>query len=307
MAGNAPSTGTGLPDVRGSYRFGADLSRTTWFRVGGRADVLFRPADEDDLAAFMAARPLSLPVTVIGVGSNILVRDCGIEGVTIRLGRGFADIHAEGSSIRAGAAALDGHVARQAAAEGIAGLEFLIGVPGTIGGAIAMNAGAYGRELSDVLVGARAVAPDGTVRELSPADLGHGYRHCALADGWIFTACVLRGTPGDPEAVRTRMLEIQEQRSSTQPVRERTGGSTFQNPPQARAWELIERAGCRGLRVGAAMVSERHCNFLVNTGEASATDLEILAEEVRRRVEATEGVRLEWEIRRLGRSPGAVS
>ncbi len=307
MAGNAPSTVTGLPDVRGSYRSGADLSRTTWFRAGGRADVLFRPADEDDLAAFMAARPQNLPVTVIGVGSNILVRDCGIDGVTIRLGRGFADICTEGPDVHTGAAALDGHVARQAAAEGIAGLEFLSGVPGTIGGAIAMNAGAYGRELSDVLVGARAVAPDGTVRELSPADLGHGYRHCALADGWIFTACVLRGTPGDPEAIRARMQEIQERRASTQPVRERTGGSTFRNPPQARAWELIERAGCRGLRVGAAKVSERHCNFLVNTGEASATDLEMLAEEVRRRVEATEGVRLEWEIRCLGRPPGAVS
>ena len=307
MAGNASSTVIGLPDARGSYRFGADLSRTTWFRAGGRADVLFRPADEDDLAAFMAARPQTLPVTVIGVGSNILVRDRGIDGVTIRLGRGFADIRTEGSDLHAGAAALDGHVAWQAAAAGIAGLEFLIGVPGTIGGAIAMNAGSYGRELSDVLVGARAVAPDGTVHELSPADLGHGYRHCALADGWTFTACVLRGTPGDPETVRAKIHEIQERRASTQPVRERTGGSTFRNPAQARAWELIERAGCRGLRVGAAMVSERHCNFLVNTGEASATDLEMLAEEVRRRVEATEGVRLEWEIRCLGRPSGAAS
>ncbi len=292
-----------LPDVRGAYRQGADLSRTTWFGAGGRADVLFRPADEDDLVHFMATRPAGLPVTVLGVGSNVLVRDHGIAGVTIRLGRGFTGITVEGREVHAGAAALDGHVARQAAAAGLTGLEFLAGVPGTLGGAIAMNAGAYGREIADVLVCVRAVAPDGAVHELPAGDLGHGYRHCGLAGEWIFTSCVLRGEPGETAAIEARIREIQERRALTQPTRERTGGSTFRNPPppQARAWELIDRAGCRGLRCGGAMVSERHCNFLVNTGEATAADLEALAEDVRRRVWTSQGVCLEWEIRCLGR------
>ncbi len=301
-----PAVPRGLPQVRGSYRFGADLSRTTWFRAGGCADVLFRPADENDLAAFMAARPRDLAVTVIGVGSNVLVRDRGIGGVTVRLGRAFTEVAARGTQIHAGAAALDGRVARQAASAGLAGLEFLAGVPGTIGGAVAMNAGAYGRELSDVLVRVRGIDGDGRVRDLAPAELGHGYRRCALAGRWIFTSAVLRGAPADPGAVHERIREIEERRASTQPVRERTGGSTFRNPPRARAWELIDRAGCRGMRVGAAMVSQRHCNFLINTGGASAADLETLAEEVRRRVEASSGVRLEWEIRRLGRAAGGA-
>ena len=295
-----------LPDVRGTYRQCADLSRTTWFGTGGRADVLFRPADEDDLVQFMATRPTGLAVTVLGVGSNVLVRDHGIAGVTIRLGRGFTGITVEGLEVQAGAAALDGHVARQAAAAGISGLEFLAGVPGTIGGAIAMNAGAYGCEIADVLVRVRAVAPDGTVHDLPADHLGHGYRHCALAGEWIFTSCVLRGEPGTKPAIEARIREIQDRRALTQPTKERTGGSTFRNPPppQARAWELIDRAGCRGLRRGGAMVSEKHCNFLVNTGAASATDLETLAEDVRRRVWTSQGVCLEWEIRCLGRLPG---
>ncbi len=295
-----------LPDVRGAYRRGADLSRTTWFGTGGRADVLFRPADEDDLAQFMAARPAGLAVTVLGVGSNVLVRDRGIAGVTVRLGRAFTGIAVEGDEVHAGAAALDGHVARQAAAAGLAGLEFLAGVPGTLGGAIAMNAGAYGREIADVLVRVRAVAPDGTVRDLGAGELGHGYRHCERAAEWIFTSCVLRGQAGERSAIEARIRKIQERRALTQPMRERTGGSTFRNPPppQARAWELIDRAGCRGLRRGGAMVSDKHCNFLVNTGAASARDLETLAEDVRRRVWMSEGVCLQWEIRCLGRLPG---
>lgn len=303
---SVPAAHAALPDVRGTYRQGADLSRTTWFGTGGRADVLFRPADEDDLAHFMATRPAGLAVTVLGVGSNVLVRDHGIAGVTVRLGRGFTDIAVDGHEVRAGAAALDGHVARRAAAAGIAGLEFLAGVPGTLGGAIAMNAGAYGCEIADVLVGVRAVAGDGTVHDLGAGDLGHGYRHCGLAGEWIFTSCVLRGEAGEKPAIKARIREIQDRRALTQPTRERTGGSTFRNPPppQARAWELIDRAGCRGLRRGGAMVSEKHCNFLVNTGAASATDLETLAEDVRRRVWTSQGVCLEWEIRCLGRLPG---
>lgn len=303
---SAPATHAALPDVRGTYRQGADLSRTTWFGTGGRADVLFRPADEDDLVHFMATRPAGLAVTVLGVGSNVLVRDHGIAGVTVRLGRGFTDITVKGHEVHAGAAALDGHVARQAAAAGLTGLEFLAGVPGTLGGAIAMNAGAYGREIAEVLVRVRAVAPDGTAHDLDAVDLGHGYRHCGLTGEWIFTSCVLRGEPGEKPAIEARIREIQDRRALTQPTKERTGGSTFRNPPppQARAWELIDRAGCRGLRRGGAMVSEKHCNFLVNTGAASATDLESLAEDVRRRVWTSQGVCLEWEIRCLGRLPG---
>ena len=292
-----------LPEVRGGYRFDADLSKTTWFRAGGRADVLFRPADEDDLAEFMANRPPDLPVTVLGVGSNVLVRDGGLAGVTIRLGRGFAAIEVEGRDILAGAGALDVNVAKAAARAGVAGLEFLIGVPGTAGGALRMNAGAYRREFRDVLIDARAVDPRGGVHDLRPEHLGHGYRHCAVPEGWIFTACRLRGESGPPADVMARMGEIQAIREESQPVRERTGGSTFKNPPGMNAWETIDRAGCRGLRRGDAMVSERHCNFLVNTGRASATELEELGEEVRRRVFETQGVRLEWEIRRLGRRP----
>ncbi len=295
----------GLPDIRGSYRFDADLAKTTWFRAGGRADVLFRPADEADLAHFMANRPLDLPVTVLGVGSNTLVRDGGLPGVTIRLGRGFTSVTVDGVTVTAGAGALDLHVARTAAQNGVAGLEFLVGVPGTIGGAVRMNAGAYGHELRDVLVSARAVDPRGGVHVLEPEHLGHSYRHSTVPEGWVFTACTMTGQAGDPAEIMQRMDEIQASRSESQPIRERTGGSTFKNPPGAKAWELIDKAGCRGLRRGDAMVSEQHCNFLINTGSASATELEELGEEVRRRVFESQGVRLEWEIRRLGCRPAA--
>ena len=306
---SASATHAALPDVRGIYRRGADLSRTTWFGTGGRADVLFRPADEGDLVQFMAARPAGLAVTVLGVGSNVLVRDRGIAGVTVRLGRGFTGIAVEGNEVHAGAAVLDGQVARQAAAAGLGGLEFLAGVPGTLGGAIAMNAGAYGREIADVLVRVRAVALDGSVLDLGADELGHGYRHCERAGKWTFTSCVLRGHAGEKSRIEARIRDIQERRALTQPTTQRTGGSTFRNPPppQPRAWELIDRAGCRGLRRGGAMVSDKHCNFLVNTGGASARDLETLAEDVRRRVWQSQGVRLEWEIRCLGRLPEDAS
>ena len=294
-----------LPPVRGSYRCDADLAKTTRFGAGGRARVLFRPADEQDLAAFMAARPSGEAVTVLGAGSNVLIRDGGLPGVTVRLGRAFAGIAVAGEELAVGAAALDAHVAAAAAAAGLTGLEFLAGVPGAIGGALRMNAGAYGRELADVLIAARAVAPDGRIHDLTPDQLGHGYRHCGLPAGWVFTACRLRAGKGDAAAIARAMAGVRERRQRTQPVRARSGGSTFKNPPGAKAWQLIERAGCRGLRRGAALVSECHCNFLVNTGGATAGELEALGEEVRRRVLEREGVALEWEIHRLGR-PGSA-
>jgi len=293
-----------LPVVRGTYRSHADLAATTWFRVGGKAEMLFKPADEEDLATFMAHRPLDLPVTAIGVGSNLLVRDGGVRGVVIRLGRGFAGIEVEDDLVVAGAAALDLNVARVAAEAGLGGLEFLVGVPGTIGGAVRMNAGAYGEELKDVLVSARAVDPRGGRHELDPEHLGHAYRSSSVPEGWVFTQATLRGTPGDADVIQARMREIQAARQETQPVRSRTGGSTFKNPEGHKAWELIERAGCRGLRRGDAMVSEQHCNFLINTGNATATELEQLGEEVRRRVVDATGIQLDWEIRRVGIRPG---
>ncbi|MFQ5783296.1 MAG: UDP-N-acetylmuramate dehydrogenase [Alphaproteobacteria bacterium] len=290
-----------LPPVRGRYVENVALGRFTWFRVGGPAEVVFRPADEADLAEFLGRKPADVPVTVIGVGSNLLVRDGGIDGVVVRLGRAFAGIAVEGAGIEAGAAALDLNVARAAAAAGLAGLEFLSGVPGTVGGALRMNAGAFGGEMAEVAIGARAVDAQGGLHELSVADLGFAYRHTAAPGDWIFTAARLVGQPGEPRAIAARMAEIARTRDAAQPRRSRTGGSTFKNPPGMSAWELIERAGCRGLRRGGAMVSEKHCNFLVNAGEATAADVEALGEEVRRRVAEAAGVTLEWEIRRVGR------
>lgn len=290
-----------LPAVRGRYGQDVALGRLTWFRVGGPADVVFRPADEDDLAAFLAAKPQDVPVTVIGVASNILVRDGGIAGVVIRLGRGFARVAIDGVRVETGAAALDVNVARAACDAGVAGLEFLSGVPGTIGGALAMNAGAFGSDIAAVTTVARAVDPMGVVHELDGVELGFSYRGNALPAGWIFTAATLRGRPGKRDDITARMAEIARLREAAQPLRTRTGGSTFKNPPGANAWELIERAGCRGLRRGGAMVSEKHCNFLVNTGDATAADIEALGEEVRRRVAEVTGIALDWEIRRIGR------
>jgi len=289
-----------LPAVRGRYTENAPLGPVTWFRVGGPAEVMFRPIDVQDLAGFLAGKPADVPATVLGVGSNLLVRDGGVPGVVVRLGRGFAGIETEGDEVRVGAGALDVNVALVAGDAGIAGLEFLSGVPGTIGGALRMNAGAYGAETKDVVVGARAVDPVGRVRDLDPEDLGFGYRCCAVPRDWIFVSARLRGRLGDRAAIARRTEEIRTAREQTQPIRSRTGGSTFANPPGGKAWELIERAGCRGLTRGGAQVSEKHCNFLINTGNATAADLEALGEEVRRRVFETSGVRLEWEIQRIG-------
>ena len=279
------------------------IGHLTWFRVGGPAELLFRPADEPDLADFLAALPADIPVTVIGVGSNLLVRDGGIPGVTIRLGRGFADIAAEGDEVSAGAGALDLNVALAAAEAAIAGLEFLSGIPGTIGGGFPTNAGAYGSEFKNVLIAAAAVDRAGVIHRASAAELGFSYRHCGAPPDWIFTRAVFRGVRGDRAAIARRMSEIKAAREASQPIRARTGGSTFANPPGHQAWELIDAAGCRGLRRGGAMVSEKHTNFLINTGTATAGEIEALGEEVRRRVYDRFGIVLEWEIRRIGRMP----
>jgi UDP-N-acetylmuramate dehydrogenase len=289
-----------LPQVRGRLAENAPLGPLTWFRVGGPAEVLFRPADPEDLALFIAGTPADVPVTVIGVGSNLLVRDGGIRGVVVRLGRGFAEIRRKDDTLEAGAGALDVNVALTSQQESIAGLEFLSGIPGTIGGALRMNAGAYGREMVDVTVAAEAIDDSGRIRRLTPAELGLTYRHSGVPDSWIFTKAVLKTEPGDPEVILGRIQDIRAQREASQPVRARTGGSTFANPPGAKAWELIDRAGCRGLAIGAAQVSEKHCNFLINTGEATAADVENLGEEVRRRVKEMSGIELRWEIRIIG-------
>ena len=289
-----------LPEVRGRLSENVPLAGITWLRVGGPAEVMFRPADSDDLAAFLAVKPDDVAVTVIGVGSNLLVRDGGIPGVTIRLGRGFTTVETDGVSVHAGAAALDLNVALTCRDARIAGLEFLSGIPGTIGGALRMNAGAYGREMKDVVTEARAVAPDGTLHRLQIDELGFSYRHCGVPEDWIFVSTSMRGEHGINTEIAQRMSRIGSARKESQPIRARTGGSTFTNPPGAKAWELIDAAGCRGMRRGGAMMSDVHCNFLINTGNASAEDLEQLAEEVRRRVHEATGVRLEWEIRRIG-------
>jgi UDP-N-acetylmuramate dehydrogenase len=290
-----------LPPVRGRLSADAPLAPVTWFRVGGAAEVLFRPADVEDLADFLAKRPQDVAVTVIGVASNLLVRDGGVDGVVVRLGRGFAAVEISGTRVTAGAAVLDLNVAIAARAAGVGGLEFLSGIPGTIGGALRMNAGAYGREIKDVLESATALDNSGTRHELTLAEMGLSYRHCGVAENWIFTGAVLRGAEADHDAIQQRMAQIQTEREASQPIRARTGGSTFANPPGHKAWELIDRAGCRGLTRGGAMVSEKHTNFLINTGTATAADIEGLGEEVRRRVFEKFGVSLEWEIRRIGR------
>jgi UDP-N-acetylmuramate dehydrogenase len=289
-----------LPPVRGRLTENVSLAPITWFRVGGAADIMFRPADLDDLASFLAAKPADVPVTVIGVASNLLVRDGGVEGVVIRLGRGFVDVTVADGRVEAGAGALDLNVALACRDAGVSGLEFLSGVPGTIGGALRMNAGAYGRELKDVLHHAVALDAQGQRHDLTPEAMGLGYRHCDIPDDWIFVGATLLGATGEAVAIARRMAEIQAAREAAQPIRSRTGGSTFANPPGHKAWQLIDRAGCRGLTRGGAMVSEKHANFLINTGAATAADLEGLGEEVRRRVFETSGVTLRWEIHRIG-------
>lgn len=288
-----------LPRPRGRLAADAPLGPQTWFGTGGPAEVLFRPTDVEDLAAFLAALPADVPVTVLGVGSNLLVRDGGVKGVVVRLMRGFTGIAIDGNDLVAGAGAPDLNVALTARDHALTGLEFLSGIPGTIGGAVMMNAGAYGGELAQVLVSAEAIDRAGKVHRVRASELSFSYRHSSAPADWIFTSARLRAEPGDQLAIARRIAEIDSARTESQP-RSRTGGSTFVNPPGHKAWELIDQAGCRGLRIGEAQVSEKHCNFLINLGAASAADIEALGEEVRRRVLDKSGVRLDWEIRRIG-------
>ena len=289
-----------LPPLRGRVQRDAPLGPATWFRVGGPAEALVRPADVEDLCAFLQALPHDMPVTVIGAASNLIVRDGGIPGVTIRLARGFGDIVVERDGVIAGAAALDVTLAEHAAAAGLAGLEFLSGIPGAVGGAVVMNAGAYGGDVASVLDWAEIVTREGALVRLPVARLALSYRHSMLPPEAVVVRARFRAAPGDPAVIAGRMAEIRASREATQPVRARTGGSTFRNPPHQKAWELIDAAGCRGLTRGGAMVSEKHCNFLLNTGDATAADIEGLGEEVRARVRAMSGVDLHWEIRRIG-------
>jgi len=295
-----PPAEAGLPPIRGRVQADAPLAPFTWFRCGGHAELLVRPADANDLATLLRGLPATTPVRVIGAASNLIIRDGGLPGVTIRLARGFSLIVPEPDGVIAGAAALDLTVAETAAAAGLTGLEFLSGIPGTIGGAVAMNAGAYGGEMAHVLSWAECVTRDGEKRRLSATDLAFGYRHANVPPGSVITRARLAAKPGAPPVIAAKMAEIRAAREASQPVRARTGGSTFRNPDGMKAWELIDAAGCRGLSIGGAMVSEKHCNFLINTGTATAADIEALGEAVRRRVKAATGVTLEWEIRRIG-------
>ena len=293
-----------LPPVRGSITRDATLKDLVWFRAGGPAEVLFRPADADDLASVIAAKPEDLRVSVIGVGSNLLVRDGGIPGAVVRLSSAFGKIEIDGMKVRVGAAALDGAVARAAADAGIAGLEFLRGVPGTIGGALKMNAGCYGREIKDIFFEATAIDEKGNKIRLSLQQMDFVYRKAQGArDGLIFIEAVFEGAPDEPAAIRARMEELSANREAVQPIKSKTGGSTFKNPPSHKAWQLVDEAGCRGLKIGGAQVSEKHTNFLINTGDATAADLEALGEEVRKRVLEKSGVTLDWEIKRVGVAP----
>jgi UDP-N-acetylmuramate dehydrogenase len=296
-----------LPKVRGRLTADAPLAQVTWFRVGGPAEVMFRPADIDDLSAFLAAKPADVPVTVIGVASNLLVRDGGVKGVVVRLGRGFVEIEAKDNIVTAGAGALDFNVALAAREAGIAGLEFLSGIPGTVGGGLRMNAGAYGSEFKDVLEVAAVLDATGLRHDLELADLHLTYRRSGVPADWIFVAARFRGIAGDKLAIARRMAEIQEAREQSQPIRAKTGGSTFANPRGHKAWQLIDEAGCRGIRRGGAMISDKHANFLINTGDATAADIEGLGEEVRARVLAKTGITLEWEIKRVGVPTGGAA
>jgi UDP-N-acetylmuramate dehydrogenase len=297
-----PEIAARAPALRGRLTANASLAPFTWFRVGGPAQALFQPSDEDDLSYLLSRLPGSIPVTVVGLGSNLIIRDGGLRGLVVRLGgKAFGAIETgEDLKIIVGAAAPDAAAARAAAQAGIAGLEFLRGVPGAIGGALRMNAGAHGGEIKDILVSARGVDRSGATRDFSLAEMGFSYRHCAAPDDVVFTQAILQGGPGEPAEILQTMERIAAAREATQPIREKTGGSTFKNPPGAKAWKLIDEAGCRGLKVGDAEVSAMHCNFLINRGAASAAEIEALGEEVRRRVRETSGVTLEWEIRRIG-------
>ena len=290
-----------MPNLRGRLLANQPLAELTWFRVGGAAQLVFMPEDEDDLAYFLAHLPSEIPVTSIGLGSNLIVRDAGVPGVVIRLGRGFNTVEVEpGSRLRTGTAVPDVKVARAAQEAAIAGLAFYRGIPGAIGGALRMNGGAYGRETKDVLIEARGVDRAGHVRVWSNADLHYTYRHCGAPDDVIFTQALYQGSPGDAAAIEQEMEKITQSREATQPIKSRTGGSTFKNPPGNKAWQLIDAAGCRGLQIGGAQVSPMHTNFLINLGGATAADIETLGETVRQRVQANSGILLEWEIKRIG-------
>ncbi len=289
-----------MPDLRGRLLANQPLAELTWFRVGGPAQVLFMPEDESDLACFLQNLAAGIPVIVIGLGSNLIVRDGGVPGVVIRLGRGFNEVSVDGVRVRAGSAVPDVKVARSAQEAGIAGLAFLRGIPGGIGGALRMNGGAYGRETKDALIEARGVDRGGNIRVYGNADLHYTYRHCGAPEDVIFTQALFEGRTGDREAIAAEMEKITESREATQPIKSRTGGSTFKNPQGHKAWQLIDAAGCRGLVVGDAQVSEMHCNFLINRGQATAKDIETLGETVRARVKANSDVTLEWEIKRIG-------
>jgi UDP-N-acetylmuramate dehydrogenase len=296
-----PDLKAAMPSLRGRLLANQSLAELTWFRVGGPAQVLFTPADEDDLAYFLAHLPGELPVYVVGVGSNLIVRDGGMPGVVIRLSpRGFGDTGAQGDTVSAGAAALDKRVAETAAAANIGGMEFLFGIPGTIGGALRMNAGANGSETKDVLIEATGIGRDGNKHRFQNADMKFVYRNSGVDPSVIFTSARFRGLIAAPEAIRKRMDEVQAHRETAQPIREKTGGSTFKNPPSNSAWKLIDAAGCRGLKLGGAQVSEMHCNFLINTGNATGHDIEALGETVRARVKENSGIELHWEIKRIG-------
>jgi UDP-N-acetylmuramate dehydrogenase len=296
-----PDLKAAMPELRGRLLANQSLAELTWFRVGGPAQVLFTPSDEDDLAYFLKALPEELPVYVVGVGSNLIVRDGGMPGVVIRLSpRAFGETGVDGDLVSAGTAALDKRVAETAAAANLGGLEFFYGIPGTIGGALRMNAGANGAETRDVLVEAVGIGRDGTKHHFTNVDMKFVYRNSGVDPSIIFTSARFRGVTAAPEAIRARMNEVQNHRETAQPIREKTGGSTFKNPPGNSAWKLIDAAGCRGLRVGGAQVSEMHCNFLINTGSATGHDIETLGETVRARVRQNSGIELHWEIKRLG-------
>lgn len=296
-----PELKASMPDLRGRLTANQGMAALTWFRVGGPAQVLFTPADEDDLAYFLARLPAEIPVYPVGVGSNLIVRDGGVPGVVVRLSpRGFGEVTASGDAVRAGAAALDKRVAEVAASANIAGLEFYFGIPGSIGGALRMNAGANGGETRDVLVEATGVTRKGEKRTFSNAEMKFVYRNSGVEEGLIFTSALFRGRIADPQAIRARMDEVQQHRETAQPIREKTGGSTFKNPPGHSAWKLVDAAGMRGFRLGGAQVSDMHCNFLINTGDATGHDIEMLGEAVRAKVKASSGIELQWEIKRIG-------
>jgi UDP-N-acetylmuramate dehydrogenase len=296
-----PELKAAMPELRGRLLANQSLAELTWFRVGGPAQMLFTPADEDDLAYFLTRLPNEWPVYVIGVGSNLIVRDGGMPGVVIRLSpRAFGEAKAEGDIVAAGTAALDKRVAETAAAANLSGMEFFFGIPGTIGGALRMNAGANGAETRDVLVEATAIGRDGKKHRFANADMNFVYRNSGVDPSIIFTSARFRGAVAPEDAIRARMAEVQNHRETAQPIREKTGGSTFKNPPGNSAWKLIDAAGCRGLRVGGAQVSEMHCNFLINTGTATGHDIETLGETVRARVKDNSGIELHWEIKRIG-------